>query len=134
MQDNTRWIKTHCGRLDHGGCALVCLMAISGNLDIPGGNINPMILKQPHLENLSEPTGSLQKERNGTISQIAHLADAIHPRVINAAYGWWFPEAKPQSQYDWKTSNFNMLTSMETLGTAFRTPNLKGIGCRIRSK
>jgi hypothetical protein len=25
-----------------------------------------------------------------------------------------------------------MLTSMETLGKAFGTPNLKGIGCRIR--
>jgi anaerobic selenocysteine-containing dehydrogenase len=23
MQDDIRWLKTHCGRLDHGGCALV---------------------------------------------------------------------------------------------------------------
>ncbi len=68
----------------------------------------------------------------GAITQIAHVTDAIHPKVINASYGWWFPEAKPESQYDWKTSNFNMLTSMETLGKEFGTPNLKGIGCRIR--
>ena len=70
----------------------------------------------------------------GKITQIAHLTDAIHPRVINSAYGWWFPEAKPDSQYDWETSNFNILTSMEKLGKAFGTPNLKGIGCRIRPK
>jgi anaerobic selenocysteine-containing dehydrogenase len=72
--------------------------------------------------------------RHGEITQVAHLTDAIHPQVINAAYGWWFPEGKPESQFDWKTSNFNMLTSMETLGKEFGTPNLKGIGCSIRRK
>jgi anaerobic selenocysteine-containing dehydrogenase len=70
----------------------------------------------------------------GAITQIAHLTDAIHPMVINASYGWWFPEATPESQYDWKTSNFNMLTSMETLGKEFGTPDLKGFSCRIRRK
>ena len=70
----------------------------------------------------------------GAITQIAHVTDAIHPAVVNAAYGWWFPEESPDSQYDWKTSNYNMLTSMETLGKAFGTPNLKGIGCRIKRK
>jgi anaerobic selenocysteine-containing dehydrogenase len=70
----------------------------------------------------------------GKITQIAHVTDSIHPRVINSAYGWWFPEATPESQFDWETSNFNILTSMETLGKAFGTPNLKGIGCRIRRK
>jgi anaerobic selenocysteine-containing dehydrogenase len=72
--------------------------------------------------------------RNGEITQIAKVTDAIHPKVINAAYGWWFPEAKSESQYDWKTANFNILTSMEPLGKEFGTPNLKGIGCRIRRK
>ena len=68
----------------------------------------------------------------GQITQTAHVTDAVHPKVVNAEYGWWFPEAGPGSQYDWKTANFNMLTSMETLGEAFGTPNLKGLGCRIR--
>lgn len=83
--------------------------------------------------NIKQGEAVIIETRQGSITQIAHLTEAIHPRVINAAYGWWFPEAKPESQYDWKTSNFNMLTSMETLGKAFGTPNLKGIGCRIRS-
>jgi anaerobic selenocysteine-containing dehydrogenase len=72
--------------------------------------------------------------KGGEITQIAHVTDAIHPRVINAAYGWWFPEGNPESQYDWQTANFNILTSMEKLGKEFGTPNLKGIGCRIRRK
>ncbi|MEE9612254.1 MAG: molybdopterin-dependent oxidoreductase, partial [Desulfatiglandales bacterium] len=72
--------------------------------------------------------------RMGKITQVAHVTDSIHPGVINAAYGWWFPEAKAESQYDWKTSNFNILTSTEKLSKQFGTPNLKGIGCRIRRK
>lgn len=72
--------------------------------------------------------------RAGSITQVAHITDRIHPRVINAAYGWWFPEAGPESLYDWQKSNFNVLTTTEKLGKAFGTPNLKGIGCRIRKK
>jgi anaerobic selenocysteine-containing dehydrogenase len=72
--------------------------------------------------------------RKGAITQMAHVTDTIHPKVINASYGWWFPEAQAASQFDWKTANFNMLTSMETLGKEFGTPNLKGIACRIRRK
>jgi anaerobic selenocysteine-containing dehydrogenase len=82
--------------------------------------------------NIKQGEAVIIETRKGAITQIAHVTDSIHPQVVNAAYGWWFPEAKPESQYDWKTSNFNMLTSMETLGKAFGTPNLKGIGCRIR--
>jgi anaerobic selenocysteine-containing dehydrogenase len=71
---------------------------------------------------------------NGKITQRAHLTAAIHPQVINSAYGWWFPEGRPESQFDWESSNFNMLTSMANLGKEFGTPNLKGINCRIRRK
>ena len=70
----------------------------------------------------------------GSITQVAHVTDRIHPQVVNAAYGWWFPEAGVGSLYDWQKSNFNILTTTERLGKAFGTPNLKGIGCRIRKK
>jgi len=70
----------------------------------------------------------------GEITQVAHLTDTVHPKVVNAAYGWWFPERRPESQYDWESSNFNILTSIEKLGSEFGTPNLKGIACRIRQK
>jgi anaerobic selenocysteine-containing dehydrogenase len=70
----------------------------------------------------------------GAITQSAHVTDKILPGVVSAAYGWWFPEGPVETQYDWQLSNFNMLTSMEPVGREFGTPNLKGIGCRIRKK
>jgi anaerobic selenocysteine-containing dehydrogenase len=68
----------------------------------------------------------------GEITQIAHLTDSIDRRVINASYGWWFPEESAASLYAWERSNYNILTSTDKLGKEFGTPNLKGIGCKIR--
>jgi anaerobic selenocysteine-containing dehydrogenase len=70
----------------------------------------------------------------GQITQVAHLSDRIHPKVIYADYGWWFPEDKIEALFGWDRSNFNMLTTTEKLGRQFGTPNLKGINCRIRRK
>ena len=72
--------------------------------------------------------------RAGEMTQIAHLTSRVHPRVVYAAYGWWFPEGDAKSQFEWQRSNFNMLTSTDKLGKEFGTPNLKGIGCRIRRR
>jgi anaerobic selenocysteine-containing dehydrogenase len=60
------------------------------------------------------------------------LIHPVDPRVIYAAYGWWFPEEKMEALFGWDRSNFNILTSTENLGREFGTPNLKGINCRIR--
>ncbi|MDD5532747.1 MAG: molybdopterin-dependent oxidoreductase [Syntrophales bacterium] len=70
--------------------------------------------------------------RYGSITQRACLTDIIHPRVISAALGWWFPEGSPETQYEWKRSNFNMLTSAGKLGKEFGTPNIMNLPCRIR--
>jgi anaerobic selenocysteine-containing dehydrogenase len=70
--------------------------------------------------------------RNGSVSQRAHLTAAVRQDVVMASYGWWLPENLPHSGLEWKTANFNLLTSANPLGKAFGTPNLKGIGCRIR--
>lgn len=72
--------------------------------------------------------------RNGKITQIANLTNTVHPGIINASHGWWFPEESPESQYGWEKSNLNMLTSAEKIGKEFATPNLKGIGCKISRK
>jgi hypothetical protein len=52
--------------------------------------------------------------------------------VVSAALGWWFPEGPPETQYDWRKSNFNMLTSIGKLGREFGTPNISNLPCRIR--
>ena len=70
----------------------------------------------------------------GRITQAAHLTDGIDPRVLCAAHGWWFPEGRPETQYEWDKSNFNMLTSTDKLGREYGTPNLKGLPCRISRK
>ncbi|MBW1887429.1 MAG: molybdopterin-dependent oxidoreductase [Deltaproteobacteria bacterium] len=80
---------------------------------------------------ISEGDEVIIETREGSISQIAHLTDAVHKGVIYASHGWWFPEGNVESQYEWERSNFNILTSTDNLGKEFGTPNLKGIGCRI---
>ncbi len=67
----------------------------------------------------------------GRVVQKALLSSDVHPDVVVASYGWWFPERGAEDQYHWKESNLNMLTSIEELGKAFGTPFLKGIPCRI---
>jgi anaerobic selenocysteine-containing dehydrogenase len=70
----------------------------------------------------------------GHITQTAWVTDIVHPRVISASLGWWFPEGDPKAQFEWQISNFNMLTSCTRLGREFGTPNLKNLPCRIRKK
>jgi anaerobic selenocysteine-containing dehydrogenase len=75
----------------------------------------------------------------GTITQTARVTDAVPPGVVLAAYGWWFtkPEGDPslhdESDLDWQSANYNLLTAADALGREFGTPNLKGIACRIVS-
>ncbi len=69
---------------------------------------------------------------HGKIVQKARFDREIDPRVVYASYGWWFPEDEKGDGSAWKKANFNMLTTVDTLGREFGTPNLKGIPCRIR--
>ncbi|MDY6880712.1 MAG: molybdopterin-dependent oxidoreductase [Thermodesulfobacteriota bacterium] len=74
------------------------------------------------------------KTRHGQITQMAHLTDHVHPKVVHADYGWWFPEGDSRCQYEWDRANFNILTSCREVGREFGTPNLKGIACSIKRK
>jgi anaerobic selenocysteine-containing dehydrogenase len=69
--------------------------------------------------------------RAGQIRQRARLTPHIHPRVVSAAYGWWFPEEDIVENENWTRANFNILTTTDGLGREFGTPNLKGLSCRI---
>lgn len=82
--------------------------------------------------NIKEGDPLIIATKQGEITQTAHLTERVHPAVINASYGWWFPEEDITSQDNWTKSNLNILTSVDTLGKEFGTPNLKGIACSIK--
>ncbi|MFH1646254.1 MAG: molybdopterin-dependent oxidoreductase [Chloroflexota bacterium] len=52
----------------------------------------------------------IESPRGGRIRQRARLTDGIHPSVVCAEHGWWFPEKEPWD-YGYRESNVNMLTS-----------------------
>ncbi len=81
---------------------------------------------------ISDGDSVIIETKYGQIEQIARVTDIVHPRVISAALGWWFPEGEAEEQFEWRKSNFNMLTSVGKLGQEFGTPNLKNLPCKIR--
>ena len=98
---------------------------------------NPTTLINPETaekHGIKEGDEIFIETRCGRITQVAHLTDTIHPGVIQAAYGWWFPEGNIETGYEWKKSNYNILTSTDNIGKEFGTPNLKGISCKISRK
>lgn len=61
----------------------------------------------------------------GRVKQKARLTEGIHPRVVHAQHGWWFPEKDPP-EYGFKESNINLLTGgmpsdPHTGGESFRS-------------
>ena len=83
---------------------------------------------------ISDGDSVVIETKYGEIVQVARVTDVVHPRVINAALGWWFPEGEASEQFEWRKSNFNMLTSIGKLGKEFGTPNIKNLPCRIRRR
>ena len=67
----------------------------------------------------------------GRIEQKVHLSESLDPRVVFLDYGWWFPEEKMESLFDWDRSNLNILTAGEPFDPAMGTPNLRAFPCRI---
>jgi anaerobic selenocysteine-containing dehydrogenase len=51
----------------------------------------------------------IESPRGGRIRQRANLTERIHPGVVSAQHGWWFPEKEPW-EYGFRESNVNMLT------------------------
>lgn len=74
---------------------------------------------------------AVETER-GSIRQKAKLDPEIHPRVIIASYGWWFPERKDLELSGWKESNLNILTDNNPpYEPAIGSTPLRAIPCRI---
>jgi anaerobic selenocysteine-containing dehydrogenase len=68
----------------------------------------------------------------GKIRQKAVFDRDLHPRVVVAAYGWWFPERKDLELSGWKESNINILTKNDPpYDPAIGSTNLRAIPCRL---
>lgn len=65
---------------------------------------------------------------------LAKVSTIVHPRVVTAALGCWFSEGDAAAQFEWRRSNFNMLTSIGRFGKEFGTPNIKNLPCTIRKQ
>ena len=69
--------------------------------------------------------------RRGAIRQRARLTNDIHPRVVNAEHGWWFPEEPGPEHGVWR-SNANLLTDNgPPYDPAMGTYSLRALLCRI---
>ena len=96
---------------------------------------DPEVLIHPHT---AERLGVLEgawvfiETGLGKIRQKAVLDRDLHPRVIVAAYGWWFPERKDLELSGWKESNLNILTgNAPPYDPAIGSTNLRAIPCRV---
>jgi anaerobic selenocysteine-containing dehydrogenase len=67
----------------------------------------------------------------GQIEQKVHLTEKIDPRVVFLDYGWWFPEGKSKTLFDWDRSNLNILTAADPFNPVMGTPNLRAFACRV---
>jgi len=67
----------------------------------------------------------------GKIKQKATLTSSIHPQVVIAEFGWWFPENKIKLQ-GWDESNLNVLTDNNPpYARELGSVTLKGVPCRV---
>jgi anaerobic selenocysteine-containing dehydrogenase len=68
----------------------------------------------------------------GKIRQKVAFSADLDPRVVVAAYGWWFPERKDLELCGWKESNINILTENNPpYEPAIGSTNLRAIRCRV---
>lgn len=68
----------------------------------------------------------------GKARERAKLNDGIHPQVVVAEHGWWYPEMKDPG-HGWDISNINLLTdnSHESMDPAMGATNLRACLCNI---
>jgi anaerobic selenocysteine-containing dehydrogenase len=68
----------------------------------------------------------------GRIVQTATLNEAVDPRVVNVAYGWWFPEEGASGQYGWNRANINILTDdSPPYSPEIGSPAMRGFLCKV---
>jgi anaerobic selenocysteine-containing dehydrogenase len=66
----------------------------------------------------------------GRIKQRAKLTDGIHPEVIHAQHGWWFPEKEPP-EYGFTESNVNVLAADMPCDPHTGSESLRAFLCKV---
>jgi len=68
----------------------------------------------------------------GRVMERTKINDGIHPQVIVAEHGWWFPEIK-EVGHGWQISNINLLTdnSHASMDPAIGSTNLRNCLCNV---
>jgi len=68
----------------------------------------------------------------GKVKLRAKLNSGIHPNVVVAEHGWWYPEIE-SDDHGWKLSNINILTdnSHESMDPVMGATNLRTLLCNI---
>lgn len=72
------------------------------------------------------------KTSQGKIKQRVKFAPEIHPKVVAASFGWWFPERGTNDFCGWQEANINNLTSAEPpYDPIAGSVALRGIPCKV---
>jgi anaerobic selenocysteine-containing dehydrogenase len=96
---------------------------------------DPVVLLHPDLAgklDIQEGDWVYIETPRGKIRQKSRFNADLHPEVVVAAYGWWFPERRDLELSGWKESNINILTeNAPPYEPAIGSTNLRAIPCRV---
>lgn len=70
------------------------------------------------------------ESRRGKIKQKALLTEGIHPRVVHAQHGWWFPEKGPPD-YGFTESNVNVLAADMPCDPHTGSESMRAFLCKV---
>lgn len=104
--------------------------------DLRKSHPDPMVhINAETAENLGIKEGDWVyiETKRGRIKQKASLHQEIHPLVIIADYGWWFPERLAgEDMHGWAESNINILTDNKApFAREMGSATLRGILCKV---
>ncbi|MFC2014170.1 hypothetical protein ACFLU8_04810 [Chloroflexota bacterium] len=60
----------------------------------------------------------------------ARLTKGIHPDVVHAQHGWWFPEQDP-TEYGWAKANVNLFTGGMPLDPHTGSQSWRSFLCKV---
>ena len=93
----------------------------------PVVEMNPEIARKAGLK---EGKWVYIETRMGRIQQKLSLDKDLDPRVVVAAFGWWFPE-DPSNLLQWDKANINILFDSSPDEQATGSVELRGMPCRV---